>query len=313
MTRSLRAFIPLSLLLLAGFEQVLCRQAPDKSDPVLQEKLSALMKNFHGTAGVYVQNLKTGQTAAVNADTLFPTASMIKVPILCGLFDKISRGELQYSRDRLFTDSIRYVYGAGIVQFFKDSTRIPLSEIAWLMISVSDNTAALWCQQLAGTGTAINAWLEQNGFHLTRVNSRTPGREADRTAYGWGQTTPREMARLFVLIREGKAVSPDASEEMYRVLSKAYWDTEALSQIPPTIKAAAKDGAVDASKSETVLVNAPSGDYVFCVITKNQQDQRWEHDNEGYVLLRNVSQVLWKYFEPNSTWKPPVGMDRWMK
>ena len=146
-----------------------------------------------------------------------------------------------------------------------------------------------------------------------RVNSRTPGREAEWKQYGWGQTTPREMARLFSLIRSGEAVSPDASEEMFRVLSKPYWDEVAISQIPPDIHVASKNGAVDASKSETILVNAPSGDYVFSIITKNQTDQRWQPDNEGYVLIRKVSRALWKYFEPHSTWSQPAGFDRWMK
>jgi beta-lactamase class A len=49
-----------------------------------------------------------------------------------------------------------------------------------------------------------------------------------------------------------------------------------LSQIPPTVQVASKQGAVNQSRSEVVLVNAPSGDYVFCVITKNQQDESWE-------------------------------------
>ena len=173
------------------------------------------------------------------------------------------------------------------------------------MISVSDNTASLWLQALAGTGTSINRWLEENGFHHTRVNSRTPGREEMRSIYGWGVTTPREMAGLLALIRGGKAVSPAASEEMYRILSKSYWDREGLSQIPPTVQAASKQGAVNASRSEVVLVNAPSGDYVFCVITKHQEDQSWKKENEGFVLIRNISRLLWKYFEPTSNWDPP--------
>jgi len=282
-----------------------------KTDRVLTKKLAELSKDFKGDHGIYVRNLKTGATAENNADTLFPTASMVKVPILCALFDTINRGELKYSQEMVYRDSMMYG-GAGVSQFFKDSTKVPLAELVWLMIAISDNTAALWCQFLAGTGTAINEWLEKNGFHQTRVNSRTPGRETNRSEYGWGQTTPREMAELLALIREGKAVNAAASEEMYRVLSRAYWDREALSQIPPAIHAAAKNGAVNASRSEVVLVNAPSGDYVFCVITKNQQDQRWEHDNEGYVLIRNVSRLLWNYFEPKSKWSAPK-TQRWHK
>ncbi|MBP9212178.1 MAG: serine hydrolase, partial [Bacteroidetes bacterium] len=167
----------------------------------------------------------------------------------------------------------------------------------------SDNTGSLWCQSMAGTGTAINALMELNGFAVTRVNSRTPGREAMRSQYGWGVTTPREMAELVVRIREGKLISPWASERMYRNLARIYWDGEALSEIPPYVHAASKQGAVNRSRSEVVLVNAPSGDYVFCVITKNQQDESWVNGNEGYVLLRNVSRTLWQYFEPKSTWK----------
>ena len=182
-----------------------------------------------------------------------------------------------------------------------------------LMITLSDNTASLWCQLLAGTGTAINEWLEQNSFQQTRVNSRTPGRLPNWEVYGWGQTTPREMAGLMTKIYQGQAVSRDASEEMFRVLSKPYWDGEAVRQIPPCVHVASKSGAVDASKSEVVMVNAPSGDYVFCILTKNQEDQRWTHDNEGSVLIRNLSKALWHYFEPTSAWTPPKGEERWRK
>ena len=68
---------------------------------------------------------------------------------------------------------------------------------------------------------------------------------------------------------------------------------------------------MDRSRSEVVLVNAPSGDYVFCVITKNQADTSWEPGNEGYVLLRQVSAFLWRSFEPKHPWSPAVGAEKW--
>jgi beta-lactamase class A len=73
-----------------------------------------------------------------------------------------------------------------------------------------------------------------------------------------------------------------------------------------------KQGAVDASRSETVLVNAPHGDYVFSVITKNNKDQRWAPDNEASVLIKKVSALLWHYFEPGSKWQPAAGIDKYM-
>jgi len=286
-------------------------QSPaERPDPKLQRALDSLVAGFQGDVGIYVRNLRTGRTAAIRADELFPTASMIKVPILVTLFDRMQRGELRFDTTLVYTDSLLYP-GDDILGSFKDSSKVALSRVIMLMITTSDNTAALWNQSLAGGGVAINAWLAANGFDSTRVNSRTSGREANREAYGWGQTTPREMARLLTMIRAEAAVSPAASQEMYRDLTRIYWNGEALSQIPPWVQAASKQGAVDASRSEVVLVNAPSGDYVFCVITKNQQDQSWEAGNAGFVLLRRVSAMLWRYFEPKHPWTPAPGADRY--
>jgi beta-lactamase class A len=281
-----------------------------KEDKKLRSMIEALIKDFRGDAGIYVRHLKTGQMVSINSDTLFPTASMIKIPITIGVFDKLEKGELDYHGELIYRDSLLYE-GVDILGSFKDGEKIELSKLLMLMITMSDNTASLWCQSLAGSGAVINQWLEDNGFHNIRVNSRTPGREAARERYGWGQTTPREMAELMVRIREGKVISPRASERIYRNLIRIYWDSESLSQIPPYIQVASKQGAVDQSKSEVVLVNAPHGDYVFCVISKNQKDERWTRENEGYVLLRKISSLLWNYFEPGNSWQPAPGIEEW--
>lgn len=292
--------------LLAG---ILSATAQNKIDQKLNVKLQELVKGFQGDIGIYVQNLKTGKIAQINADTIFPTASMIKVPIMCGVFDKIEKGELNYHDNLIYRDSLLYA-GEDILGSFKDGEKIKLSKVQMLSITTSDNTASLWLQKLVG-GENINKWLDANGFSSTRMNSRTEGRQDDWRKYGWGQTSPREMATLVKMMHQGTAVSAAASERMYRNMIRIYWDGEALSQIPPYIQAASKQGAVDRSRSEVVMVNAPHGDYVFCIITKNQTDTSWTPDNEGYRIIRGLSGLLWNYFEPKSAWKPAVGVERY--
>ncbi|MFN4146391.1 MAG: serine hydrolase [Runella sp.] len=278
-------------------------------DKKLTQQLQEAVKGFRGEVGIYVKNLKTNKIATINADTIFPTASLIKVPIMCGLFDKIVKGELHYNATLTYRDSLHY--DDGIVGSLRDGAKISLSTVVMLMETMSDNTGSLWCQALAGGGKRINEWLATNGFEHTRVNSRTPGREEARKRYGWGQTTPREMAELMVMIRQGRAISPDASDRMYRNLGRQFWDGEALSQLPPDIRFAAKSGAVNRSRSEVVLVHTPRGEYVFCIITKNNQDESWTSQNEGYVLIRRISRLLWKYYEPRSKWQPPANFEKW--
>ncbi len=280
-----------------------------KPSPALDNQLKTVLTGFRGNVGLYVRHLGTGQTVAINADSLFPTASTVKIPIQCGLFDQIQQGKLTYRQELVYRDSIKY--DNGVIGSLKDSTVISLPEVIALMETLSDNTGSLWCQALAGGGVAINNWLEINGFHQTRVNSRTPGREAFRTRYGWGQTTPRELANLLTYIHDGRAVSADASDRMYRNLTRQYWDGDALSQLPAGISVATKNGAVNKSRSEVVLVHAPHGDYVFCIMTSNQADERWTRDNEGSALVRAVSALLWRTFEPTSSWKPVPGYEKW--
>ncbi|RNI28891.1 serine hydrolase [Rufibacter latericius] len=303
-----RYFLP--VLLLFSFASFAQKAPKEKTDVKLTQKLQALTKDFQGEVGIYVKNLKTGRIVAINADTLFPTASMIKVPIMVAMFDKIEKGEIDPKTILRYRDSLYYA-GEDIVGNFKDSSTVALGKIQMLSITTSDNTGSLWLQQLAGGGTAINVWLEKNGFTHTRMNSRTPGRRPNWEKYGWGQTTPREMASLVTMIRDGKAVSPAASERMYRNMGRIYFDNEALSQIPPYVHTASKSGAVNQSRSEVVLVNAPHGDYVFCIITKNQKDESWEYNNAGYALIRAVSKTLWQHFEPKSEWQPAKGVERY--
>lgn len=278
-------------------------------DLPLQHELESAVQGFDGTVGVYARQLRTGRWAGINADSLFPTASMIKVPILVATYDAINRGALRYDTTLTFADSLRYDPDGDLMAKLRDSSKVPLDQVILTMITLSDNTAALWLQRLAGTGTVINQWLGDHGFENTRVNSRTPGRHDNWVEYGWGQTTPREMARLFTLIREGKAVSPAASEQMYRALTRIYWNGEALSALPPWVQAASKQGMVDHTRGETVLVNAPSGDYVFSIITRNQGDSSWTRDNAGNVLIRKVSALLWKHFEPRHPYAPAKGAE----
>ncbi len=300
--------LPVAVLLLALAALPARTAAQDlpreRRDPRLEARLAELASEVRGTVGIYVRHLRTGRTAELNADSVFPTASMIKVPILAATYDAIHRGALSFDTALTYLDSLDYTDEADILVMAEDSTRITLGRVVMLMITMSDNTAALWLQALSGGGATINEWLAANGFDSTRVNSRTPGRRPNWERHGWGQTTPREMARLLTMIRRGEAVSRGASEEMYRVLTRIYWNGVALSQLPPWVQAASKQGAVDRSRSEVVLVNAPSGDYVFAVITRNQEDTGYGPENEGYVLLRKVSALLWKTFEPKHPWTP---------
>lgn len=266
-----------------------------RTDHRLTKQIQELIQGFRGEIGIYVHDLEKNKVVAINADSVFPTASMVKIPILVGVMDQISKGSLQYHQKLTYKDSLLYP-GEDILGSFKSGEQIELSKVMMLMLTTSDNTASLWLQSLGGTGTNINSLMNSLGLQQTRVNSRTPGREANRNQYGWGQTTPAEMAKLMEMIVNKKVISAAASEQMLRLLGRNYWDEEALSQIPAGVFVASKNGAVNASRSEVLYVNGDDARYIFCICTKNNQDQSWGPNNEAWVLTKKLSALLWAYY-----------------
>ena len=268
-----------------------------KTDKDLQSQIEELATGFHGTVGIYVQDLKKDRIAVYNADTVFPTASIVKIPIMIGIMSRIQNKELDFHQVMVYKDTLNYDPGEDVLAAFKPDQKILLSKLLLLSLSLSDNTASLLLQGLAGGGLRINQLLDSLGYVYTRVNSRTPGREQDREIYGWGQTTPREIARIVERIGEGRVLSPRNSDRMLRTLGRQYWDEVANSQIPPNVFVASKSGAVDESRNEVLYVNAPHP-YIFSIFTKNNSDLSWDYNNEAWVLTRKLSALLFSYYNP---------------
>ncbi|HVZ24487.1 MAG TPA: serine hydrolase [Sediminibacterium sp.] len=293
----------LKYLFLAGSCLIYTLAVAQKEDKKLKNLIEKEISGFQGDIGIYIHHLKKNKTVSINADSVFPTASIIKVPILAGIFTKIAKGELKLSQEFIY-DAKRAYGGSGLMQFYKDSARTDLSTMISLMLTYSDNVAAIWLQELAGGGAAINPIMDQLGLVNTKVNSRTKGREEIWKKYGWGQTTPREMADLFTRIREGNLIDARYSDKMYRYLKNQFYNGRSLSQLPPTVNAICKNGSVNEARGEVVLVNAPGGDFVFCVLTKNNKDQSWTDSNEAETLTRKIANTLWNYFEPRHPFTP---------
>lgn len=273
------------------FTATICAQKTDKR---LYKEVAALLQGFKGDAGVYVKCLTNNKTVAINADTVFPTASIVKIPILIGIMDKINKGVFEYHQPLVYRDSLAYS-DFDVTANLKDTAKIELAKVIMLMLTTSDNSASLWLQKLSGSGTRINELLDSAGLKYTRVNSRTPGRENNRTQYGWGQTTPYEMATLMEKIYKGQIISDSMSKRMIRLLGRNYWDEQAISQIPPDVFVASKNGCVDASRSEVLLVMAKHP-YIFSIFTKNNTDKSWGDNNEAWVLAKKISALLWRYY-----------------
>jgi beta-lactamase class A len=259
----------------------------------LHRTLDSLASAHHGVVGYAVHNIDTGERITARADETFPTASLIKVAVLVTLFDLVQKGEIALD-DRMIVLKVDKVPGSGQLQFFHDGVEITVRDAAWFMTTISDNTATnLLLDKIA----IRRVWqkMEALGLSRTKIHSKTFMRNTSvamdsSVKYGLGVTTPNEMARLFQLLAEGKAVSPRADSTMLEILASNE-DYNSMQRFVEGVSAPRKTGATDAVRTECALFRLQSR-VVACAMTTENKDQRWVVDNEAQVTLARIGLAI---------------------
>jgi beta-lactamase class A len=287
-------FLALALLPACAPAQTAPRPALARADTAtLHRKLDSLATAHHGIVGYTVHNIDTGERLELRGDETFPTASLIKVPVLVTLYDLVEKGDIALD-DRIAVLKIDKVPGSGMLQFMHDGIEITVRDAAWLMTTISDNTAT---NLLLDKVAIRRVWqkMEALGLPRSKVHSKTFMRMTSvamdsSVKYGLGVTTPNEMARLFELLANGKAVSARADSAMLDILAHNT-DVESMQRFAEGVPAPRKTGATDNVRTECALFLLQSR-VVACAFTKENQDKRWQVDNEAQLTLGRIGQAI---------------------
>jgi beta-lactamase class A len=282
-----------SLLCAAGLRAQAPKPFAHADTSALRHTLDAIAAAHHGILGYSVLNLDTGEHLSFRGDETFPTASLIKVPILVTLYDLAEQKQLSLD-DPLTVIKIDQVPGSGVLQFMHSGMSLSVHDAAALMIILSDNTAT----NLILDKIAIRrVWskMEALGLPHTKVHSKVFLRLASvamdsSVKYGLGVSTPNEMAHLFELLAQGKAVNPAADSSMLQILANNA-DGDSMQRTINGMSVPHKTGATDSVRTECALFRLQSR-VVACGFTKQNTDTRWVTDNEGQVTLGKIGAAV---------------------
>src|SRR3974390_652964 len=157
-----------TILILAVFCAV-----PAAAQP-LADAVRARIGDFPGTVSLYAKNLDTGATLGIREAEPVRTASTIKLPILCSIFDQVARGQAKFT-DVLTVTAAEQVSGSGIIGTeLSPGVQLPISDVAHLMIVLSDNTATNMILERFGADS-VNAYLDKIGIKTTRAMRKVRG------------------------------------------------------------------------------------------------------------------------------------------
>jgi beta-lactamase class A len=279
----------------------------------LQSKVEDAVRSLRGTMGVAAKNLATGESVFVNADTQFPTASVIKVAVMVEVFHQIAEGRIRRD-DTISLDESAKVGGSGVLQRLHGGLVLTVGDLLDLMMTVSDNTATNLLVSLVGTAN-VDRRLAGYGLTHTRIFRPTfrdghpdvfPEEEKE---FGLGVATPRELAALMERIAEGKVVDRAASEAMIAIMREQAFRTMIPRALPETDEVVIANkpgwdsekhpdaaGVKRAVRGDVAIVTTPRGRYVIAIQARQVADTRDGPDNDAVVLMGRISRMIYDAF-----------------
>jgi beta-lactamase class A len=247
----------------------------------------AYIRTLDGAAGLAAIDLTTGRTLCLNCDTLFPTASSIKIPILIAMFRAARAGEFRFE-DKLTLTKDDMVPGSGHLNksIEKEPLTLTIRELVTAMMETSDNTATNRCIRMTGMDR-VNRILDEldlPGIRLRRVMMDAQAAQASVE----NVATPREMARLVEMLHRGAASHPDDCKAMLDIMRLVKGGMN--KGVPPGTDVASKTGGIPGVKNQVGVVYLKNRPFVLSVYAAYL-------GSPDLDPVEPLTRIAWRYFE----------------
>ena len=269
----------------------------------LDAKMRQIAAGHTGKATFALTDLTSGEHISFDEDNVMPTASLIKVPVLVSLYRAVAQGAVS------LTDRVQYLegqrcLGSGVLSRMTPGVEMTVRDAATLMIIISDNSATNMCIDLQGLDF-INETMRNLGLEQTTLFQRLGDPGAGLDARKMSVSTAGEMTRLFELIARHEAVSPEASEDMLRILRRQDYRHELSLRLPWNEMnmledhhvnwVAEKGGAfINNIRSSGAVFHGGRGSFVISVFCEGGTSEGTGRNSDANNVIGDIGYAAWK-------------------
>lgn len=212
---------------------------------------------------IYVWDYETGNYADINADEIFPTASIIKLPVLVQLFRSIEKNQLTIYDEMPLTEYYR-TEGSGSLQFKAANSKYKIDTLARMMITESDNSATNMIMAELGSMTDINSGIREWGLKHTYIQTWLPD------LGGTNHSTARDMAQILYNIDNPNFLSTSSREKIFDYMGHVHNNRLIAAGLPSGATFLHKTGDIGKMLGDAGIVFAPNGKKYIVVIFANR-------------------------------------------
>lgn len=271
-------------------------------------EMQQVVSRFSGVIGVAVRRLdgdRSGLDVEMNARDVFPTASVIKLPIMVEAFRQHDRGDLSLD-ERLELIDEEKVTGSGVIQHLSAGLRLTVIDLVTLMIVLSDNTATNLLIERVGR-ERVNRTMKDLGCTKTYLVGKLqlpPEKRNDEQRQGViNHSTPLDMVNLLTSIYLGEAASKKSCEQMLSILQKQNLTAILGRHLPLDAeegeleaRLGSKSGSIRGVRNDVGIVWGAASTYAVALFSKGCTDRLYRHENEAILALAHISRILYQAF-----------------
>lgn len=250
-------------------------------------KLLELFKHYPQLhPSVFVWEYSTGKGFEINADEMYPSASIIKIPIAFELIRKVSDSTntetpLTLQDKMLFSENFR-TDGSGDLKNTRSNVYYPLYHLANIMIANSDNTATNMLLYQIGGKDAFNRAMRNLGLKVTRMGNWLPDLE------GTNKITAREISTILYNIDNPNYINPNYKNTLKEYLGNTKNVHLIKEKLPQETVVLHKTGDIGSMLGDSGVVYTDNGKkYIVTILVKRP------HNNYGArTLIQDASLLI---------------------
>ena len=266
-----------SLALVAG-----CRAPmPEPTPETLRDRIEAVAAQYpEATVGVAVRDAHTGVRVDLRADRPFHAASTMKVPVMIEAFRQVDAGRLAWNDSIAVVNRFTSIVDGSAFSIGDDSDdalythlggQMPLHDLTRRAITTSSNLATNLLMEVlsADSVQATTQALGGDGVLVLRGVEDLLAFEAGLS----NRATAAGLAALLTALRDGRAVSPEASRQMVEILLQQEFGEMIPARLPEGVRVAHKTGWITLIHHDAAIVYPPDAPpYVLVVLTEGLED-----------------------------------------
>jgi beta-lactamase class A len=269
----------------------------------LDEQLLRIGSAYSGKWTYALTDLTSGETIGHNPDDVMPTASLIKVPVLVALYRAVDEGRVNLTARIRYSEEHRCL-GSGVLSRMTPGVEMTVRDAAVLMIIISDNSATNMVIDLVGL-EQVNETMRAFGLKQTTIFQRLGDTKAGLDARKMSVSTARGMTRLLELVARHEAVSPEASEDMLRIMRRQDYRHE-LSRLLPWNEmnmlenhrenwVGEKGGSfLNGIRASGAVFSGPRGQFAMSVFCEGGTGPGTGRESEGNRLNGELGYAAWR-------------------